>query len=128
VRGYRVLTHDRGRGGVSTVRLGEGAFRGVLHLLQALLEQRVDDLFLVGEAPIGGTDADAEAGVVGDVVQRDVEAAFGEQLTRSRQQTLTVLRGVGELLERLVEVATGQPGAPQRGLGRACTAGRCRCW
>ena len=58
----------------------------------ALLEQLVDQLRLVGEAAVDG--ADADAGVVGDVVERDAEAALGEQLARGVEDPLTVALGV----------------------------------
>ena len=45
-----------------------------------VLEERVDQLLLVGEAAVDGADADAR--VMGDVVQGDVEAALGEHLAR----------------------------------------------
>jgi hypothetical protein len=47
--------------------------------LQALLKQGIDHFSLVGEAAVGGPNADA--GVVRDVVERDVEAVLGKQFT-----------------------------------------------
>ena len=61
-------------------------------LVEALLEERLDDLLLVGEAAVGR--ADADAGVGGDVVHRDVEAALGEHLAGRGQQPLAVALGI----------------------------------
>src|SRR5215210_617305 len=69
-----------------------------LPLVELLLEERVDEQLLVGEAPVDG--ADADAGVMSDVVQGDAEPALGEQLTRGLQDALPVPLGV--LAEGLV--------------------------
>ena len=58
-----------------------GGERG--NLVKALREELVDELALVGPAPVGR--ADAHAGVVRDVVERDVQAALREQLGRRGQ-------------------------------------------
>ena len=60
--------------------------------LDPLLEERVDQLLLVREAAVDG--ADADAGVVGDVVQRHAQPALGEQLSRGGQDALAVALGV----------------------------------
>ena len=57
------------------VLIGRGTC-GVRHLLDALLEQRVDQQLLVGEAAVDRPDADA--GVAGDVVVRAAQPALGE--------------------------------------------------
>ena len=64
----------------------------VATLFETLLEERLDDLLLVGEASIGG--ADADAGVRGDVVHRHVESAQCEDLARRGQQPFAVAFGV----------------------------------
>ena len=56
------------------------------------LEERVDQLVLVREAPVGGPHADA--GAVGDVVERHVQAALGEQLARGVEEPLAIALGV----------------------------------
>ena len=61
-------------------------------LFEALLEERLDDFLLVGEAAVGR--ADADAGVGGDVVHRDVEAALGEHFAGRGQDPLSVALGI----------------------------------
>ncbi len=48
---------------------------------------------LLGEAPVDG--ADPQPGVVGDVVERGVEAPLGEDLPRGHQDALTVAGRIG---------------------------------
>jgi hypothetical protein len=62
------------------------------HLFKALLEQRLDDLFLVGELSVGS--AHPDAGPVGNVFQRDVEHLLGEQFACCSEQKLSVERRV----------------------------------
>ena len=57
------------------------------------LEQRVDQRVLVREAAIDGADADARGG--GDLVERDVEPALGEERGGGREHPLAVALGVG---------------------------------
>ena len=57
-----------------------------------LLEQLVDQRLAVREAPVDGPDADA--GVPGDVVEADVDAALGEEDPRRREDPLPVALGV----------------------------------
>src|SRR5699024_9360489 len=47
---------------------------------------------LVGEAPVGG--ADPDSGMVGDIVERDLQPVLGEQLTTGDQQPLAIAGGV----------------------------------
>ena len=61
-------------------------------LVETLLEERFDDLLLVGEAPVGG--ADPNAGVRCDVVHRHVEPALREDLAGRGQQPSAVALGV----------------------------------
>ena len=53
---------------------------------------RVDELVLVGEAPVGG--ADPDSGMVGNIVERDLQPVLGEQLTTGDQQPLAIAGGV----------------------------------
>ena len=62
------------------------------HLLQALLEEGIDDLFLVRKPPV--CRADSDASMMGDVVERDVQSVFREQLAGGSEQTLAVDRGI----------------------------------
>ena len=56
------------------------------------LEQRVDELLLVGEAAVDRADADARA--AGDLVERDRQPVLGERLARGREDALAVALGV----------------------------------
>ncbi len=59
--------------------LGDEALLGERdELLHAVLEQRVDQLLLVREAPVDGSDADARA--LRDRVERHGQALLGERL------------------------------------------------
>src|SRR4051812_39677794 len=60
--------------------------------VELLLEERVDEQLLVGEAPVDG--ADADAGVMSDVVQRHGEAPLREELPRRVDDALPVSLGV----------------------------------
>jgi hypothetical protein len=61
-------------------------------LLEALLEELVDQLRLVGEAPVDG--ADADPGVMRDVVERDAEAALRKQLAGGVEDLAPIEFGV----------------------------------
>ena len=63
-----------GNDGVPGVRVGEPFLVDACPLAELLLEERVDEQLLVGKPSVDG--ADADAGVVGDVVQGDAEAAL----------------------------------------------------
>ena len=71
----------------SSACIGERADVG-----EARLEERLDQLLLVGEAPVDRPDADAR--VVGDVVQGDLEAALREQVAGRREDPQAVALGV----------------------------------
>src|SRR4051812_17242289 len=60
--------------------------------VELLLEERVDEQLLVGEAPVDG--ADADAGVMSDVVQRYGEAPLRKELPRRVDDALPVSLGV----------------------------------
>jgi hypothetical protein len=62
-------------------------------------EQRVEQLALVREPSVRGTDTDA--GVSRDVVESDLEALLGEELPGGGQQTLPVLCGIAAQSSRL---------------------------
>ena len=64
-------------------RLGLGR-----ELVQAALEQRVDELLLVGEAAVDRADADARP--AGDLVERDRQAVLGERRARGIEDALAV--------------------------------------
>src|SRR5207253_10054804 len=68
------------------------------HARHAVLEQLVDQLALVGKAPVGGADADPRT--VGDLVEADREALGGEQLVGGVEDAAAVAFGVGA--ERLL--------------------------
>ena len=57
-------------------------------LRELLLEERVDQGLLVGEATVDG--ADSDAGVVRDVVEGDAEATLREELARRLEDPLPV--------------------------------------
>src|SRR3954452_24025587 len=78
--------------GVPRIRVLEPLLVDPLPLVELLLEERVDQELLVGEAPVDGADADAR--VMSDVVQRDAEPALGEQLPRRLEDALPVPLGV----------------------------------
>ena len=61
---------------VPGVRFSEGAAKHTLHLLVLPLQDCVNQLILVGKAPVGR--ADPKPGVTGDIVEGCAEAAFGE--------------------------------------------------
>ena len=63
-----------------------------MDLRQALLEQLVDQLRLVGKPPVDG--ADADPGVVSDVVERDAQPALGKQLAGGVEDLAAVELGV----------------------------------
>ena len=65
---------------------------GLRHLLDALLEQRVDQQLLVGEAAVDRPDADA--GLARDVVVRAAQPALGEHDARRLEDALAVALGV----------------------------------
>ena len=73
------------------VLIGRGT-GGVRHLLDALLEQRVDQQLLVGEAAVDRPDADA--GLARDVVVRAAQPALGEDDARGLEDALAVALGV----------------------------------
>ena len=69
------------------------ALVGERHELRDLvLEQRVDELLLVGEAAIDGADAYARA--PGDLVERDGQAFLGERVARGFDDALAVALGI----------------------------------
>ena len=72
--------------------ISSACWRGQLDRGDPLLEERVDQLLLVLEAPVDG--ADADAGVVRDVIQRHVQPALGEDLAGRREDALAVPRGI----------------------------------
>ena len=82
-------------------------------LVDRLGEDRLGQLVLVGEVPVGG--ADADAGVPGDVVEAGLEAALGEHLARGLDQQRAVARGV--LAQR-----TGGRGRLRSSCGRRTSA------
>ena len=61
-------------------------------LLDAVLEQRVDQLLLVGEAAVDRPDADAR--LARDVVVRAAQPALGEDHARGLEDALAVALGV----------------------------------
>ena len=67
--------------------------RDRLELGKALLEERLDQDLLVGEAPVDGSDADAR--VARDVVEGHLEPARGEELARGVHDAPPVSLGVG---------------------------------
>ena len=70
----------------------ERLLRGRQDRVHAVVEERVDQLFLVAEAPVHRPDADARA--VGDVVERDFESTRREDLAGGREDQLAVAGGV----------------------------------
>ena len=70
----------------------ERLLRGQLDRGDPLLEERVDQLFLVLEAPVDG--ADAHPRVARDVIERHVQPSLGEDLARRREDALAVPRGI----------------------------------
>ena len=56
--------------------------------VHAVVEERVDQLLLVVEAAVDGPDT--HACVVGDVVERDLEATRGEDLAGGREDALAI--------------------------------------
>ena len=96
------LEHPRDRGDETVHRVGivEARPRDLHELLDALLEECLDQDGLVGEAPVDRPHPDA--GVVCDVVERDVETALREQLARGVHHAPAVAFGI----------------CPQRALGR----------
>ena len=74
------------------VRGGEGLLGDLHDGVHAVVEERVDQLFLVAEPPVDGADADAR--VVGDVVERDLEATRREDLAGGREDALAVAGGI----------------------------------
>ena len=81
-----------GNDGVPGVRVVEPFLVDASPLVELLLEERVDEQLLVGKPSVDG--ADADAGVVGDVVQGDAEPALRKQLARSLEDALPVPLGV----------------------------------
>src|SRR5699024_5420561 len=77
---------------VPRVRLSQCVIEDGLELLGLPHMDRVDELVLVGEAPVGG--ADPASGMVGDIVERDLQPVLGEQLTTGDQQPLAIAGGV----------------------------------
>ena len=78
--------------GVPGVGVGEALLEDPGPFVEVLLEERVDQNLFVWEPPVDS--ADADAGVVGDVVERDAETALGEQLARRLEDPLSVPLGV----------------------------------
>ena len=75
------------------VLVGERALADRDDLLDAPLEERVDELLLVREAAVGGPDPDA--GVAGDLVQADRQPLAREELAGGLEQAGAVALGVG---------------------------------
>ena len=75
------------------IAVGERVVEAAHELLEALLEQRGDQVVAVAEAAVGGADADARA--AGDLVHRRVEPALGEHGARGDEQAGAVAGGVG---------------------------------
>ena len=75
------------------VVVGERLVEQPHELVEALLEQRGDQVVAVAEAAVGGTDPDARA--ARDLVHRRVEPARGEHLLRRDEQPGAVARRVG---------------------------------
>ena len=73
--------------GISQGLVGQGS-----DFVEPLVEQRIDDLLLVGEATVGG--AYADAGMMGDVVEGYVEPVLGEQVVGSGKDALPIELGV----------------------------------
>src|SRR4051812_5919820 len=78
--------------GMPRVRVVEPLLVDARPRVELLLEERVDEQLLVGKAAVDR--ADADAGVMGDVVQRDPETPFREQLARRVEDALPVALGV----------------------------------
>ena len=74
------------------VRLLRGLAHVVVDRLDHVLEQRVDQLFLVSEVPVDR--ADPQPRVVRDVVERRGDTAVTEHLTRGGQQAPPVALGI----------------------------------
>ena len=75
------------------VGVGERVVEDRHELLQALLEQRGDQVVAVAEAPVGGAHANARA--ARHLIHRRVEPARGEDLFRGHEQPGAVARRVG---------------------------------
>ena len=75
------------------VGVGERVVEEPHELVEALLEQRGDQVVAVAEAAVGG--ADADAGAAGDLVHRRVEPALGEHVARRSEQAGAVAGRVG---------------------------------
>ena len=73
--------------------VGERVVDGGHELVEALLEERGDQVVAVAEAPVGGADPDARA--ARHLVHRRVEPALGEDLLGRREETGAVARRVG---------------------------------
>jgi hypothetical protein len=74
------------------VRLLHGLAQVPVDRLDHVLEQRVDQLFLICEVPVGR--ADAQPRVVRHVVERGGDTAVAEHLTRGGQQAPPVALGI----------------------------------
>jgi len=70
-----------------------GALGRVTRAGQCVDDHRAEQRLAVGEPPVERRDADA--GPAGDVVERHVRPALGDQLARSREQLFQVAPGVG---------------------------------
>jgi hypothetical protein len=79
------------------VRVGQRTLHPRHKLFDALLEQALDELVFVGKMAVHGGHADA--GVVGDVVQRGAQAALRKEVPRGLEDPLAVPDGV--LAQRL---------------------------
>src|SRR4051812_9209826 len=90
-----------GDDGVPGVGVVEPLLVDASPLVELLLEEGVDEHLLVREAPVDGADADAR--VMGNVVEGDAQAAFGEQLARRVEDPLPVPLSV--LAQRLIRGA-----------------------
>ncbi len=75
------------------VAVGERVVEEAHELLEALLEQRGDQVVAVAEAAVGGADADARA--PGDLVHGRVEPALGEHVARCSEEAGAVAGRVG---------------------------------
>src|SRR3954454_17727258 len=68
-------------------------------VIDPLLEERIDELVLVGEAPVRG--AHAHAGMARDLVQADGEALLREELAGGIEDPLAVALGVSSQLRHV---------------------------
>jgi hypothetical protein len=83
---------EEGRERVPGVWILAGGLEQAHDLAELVVEQLFDQQSLVREVTVDG--ADADVGVVGDVVQRHAQAAVGEELARGGQDALAIAHGV----------------------------------